>query len=236
MYNYNNQAPAWDRLNGTTFLTAQGAAVIKQTYLLFGLAVFSAIAGGYIGATSETLARFFSGWIGWIAALLLLNLVPRIALSLRNNPTLGIPALIFDGFISGIALSPLLFFARLVAPGLIFDALGITAFVFIGITLYVMSVRREFSAPRGLMTGIFFSLIGAVILNSFIHIGLLGILISFGIGALGVFTIIYSTSAVLRTPDADSPIPGALMLFAGVFNVFVATLNILLRLTNGGRD
>ncbi len=236
MYNYNNQAPAWDRLNGTTFLTAQGAAVIKQTYLLFGLAVFSAIAGGYIGATSETLARFFSGWIGWIAALLLLNLVPRIALSVRNNPTLGIPALIFDGFISGIALSPLLFFARLVAPGLIFDALGITAFVFIGITLYVMSVRREFSAPRGLMTGIFFSLIGAVILNSFIHIGLLGILISFGIGALGVFTIIYSTSAVLRTPDADSPIPGALMLFAGVFNVFVATLNILLRLTNGGRD
>jgi FtsH-binding integral membrane protein len=33
----------------------------------------------------------------------------------------------------------------------------------------------------------------------------------------------------------DSPIPGALMLFAGVFNIFVATLNILLRLLNGGR-
>lgn len=236
MYNYNSQPSTWERLNSTTPLTLQGAAVIKQTYLLFGLAVFSAIAGGYIGATSETLARFFSGWMGWIAALLLLNVVPRIAISVRNNPVLGVPALVFDGFISGIALSPLLFFARMVAPGLIFDALGITAFVFIGITLYVMSVRREFSAPRGLMAGIFFSLIGAMILNSFMHIGLLGILISFGIGALGVFTIVYSTSTVLRTPDADSPIPGALMLFAGVFNVFVATLNILLRLMNGARD
>jgi len=42
--------------------------------------------------------------------------------------------------------------------------------------------------------------------------------------------LVYSTSA-----DADSPIPGALMLFAGVFNIFVAALNILLRVLNGGR-
>ena len=63
----------------------------------------------------------------------------------------------------------------------------------------------------------------------------MGILISIGIGALGVFTLVYSTSGILRSPDADSPIPGALMLFAGVFNVFVATLNILLRLLNSGR-
>jgi FtsH-binding integral membrane protein len=39
----------------------------------------------------------------------------------------------------------------------------------------------------------------------------------------------------LRSPDVDSPIPGALMLFAGVFNIFVAALNILLRVLNGGR-
>jgi hypothetical protein len=33
----------------------------------------------------------------------------------------------------------------------------------------------------------------------------------------------------------DSAIPGALALFASVFNIFVATLNILLRLVGGGR-
>ena len=235
MDDYNPQVSVWDKLTGTTPLTAQTAVVIKQTYLLFGLSVFMAIVGGYIGATSETLARFFSGWLGWIVAILLLNIVPRMAIAVRHNHQLGVAALVFDGFISGIALSPLLWVARTLAPQLIFAALGITAFVFAGITVYVMSTRREFSAPRGLMTGIFFSLIGAIILNSFLHIGFLGILISFGIGALGVFTIVYSTSAVLRTPDADSPIPGALMLFAGVFNVFVATLNILLRVLNGGR-
>jgi modulator of FtsH protease len=234
MYNYTSQTSVWDRLSGTTALSGRSAAVVKQTYLLLGLAVFSALAGGYIGATSETLARFFSGWIGWIAALLLLNLVPRIAISVRHNPQLGVAALVGDGFISGIALSPLLWVARLVAPQLIFAALGITGFVFIGITLYVMTTRRAFSAPRGLMTGLFFALLGTMILNSFLHLGFLGILIGLGIGALGVFTLVYSTSAVLRSPEADSPIPGALMLFAGIFNVFVATLNILLRVLNGG--
>jgi modulator of FtsH protease len=231
---YNQQPSAWDQLSGSTPLTHETAVVVKQTYLLFGLAVFSAIAGGYIGATSETLARFFSGWIGWIAALLLLNLVPRIAISVRHNHQLGVAALVFDGFISGIALSPLLWVARLYAPVLILVALFITGFVFVGVTLYVMSSNRTFSAPRGLMAGLFFSVLGAIILNSFLHIGFAGILIAVGIGALGVFTLVYSTSNVLRSPYIDSPIPGALMLFAGVFNIFVATLNILLRLLGGG--
>lgn len=235
MLEYQQQPSAWDRLSGTTPLTAQGAVVVKQTYLLFGLAVFSAIAGGYVGATSESLARFFSGWIGWIAALVLLNVVPRIAIAVRHNHQLGVATLVLDGFISGIALSPLLWIARVYAPSLIFVALVITGCVFIGVTIYVLSAKRTFSAPRGLMAGLFFSILGAVVLNSFLHIGVAGILIAMAIGALGVFTLVYATSGVLRSPDVDSPIPGALMLFAGVFNVFMATLNILLRVLNGGR-
>ncbi len=235
MYDNNYPSSAWDKLTGTTALTGQRAAVIKQTYLLFGLSVVSALVGGYIGATSEALARFFSGWLGWIVAILLLNVVPRVAIAVRHNPGLGVTALVADGFVAGIAMSPLLWVARSIAPSLITVALFITAFVFVGITLYVMFFGPTFSAPWGLMIGLFFAIIGAVILNSFLNIGFLGMLISVAIGAMGVFTLIYSTSNVLRSPDADSPIPGALMLFAGVFNVFVATLNILLRLMSGGR-
>lgn len=235
MNDYRPQVSSWDKLTGSTDLTAQQSAVIRQTYVLFGVSVFSAIAGGYIGATTETLVRFFSTWIGWIAAIVILNVVPRIAVGVRHNPVLGVSALVLDGFLAGIAISPLLFVAAMVAPSLILAALMITAFVFIGVTGYVMIARRTFSAPRGLMTGLFFAIIGAVVLNSFMNIGVLGILVSFAIGAFGVCVLVFSTSNVLHTPDADSPIPGALMLFAGVFNVFVATLNILLRVLNGGR-
>jgi modulator of FtsH protease len=233
----NDYRPAtpWDNLSGTISLTAERAGVIKQTYILFGLSVISALAGGYVGATSETMARLFSGMLGWILAIALLNIVPRIAIAVRHNPVLGVSALVLDGFVSGIAISPLLFIAARVQPSLILAALGITGIVFLGVTAYVMTSGRTFSAPRGLMAGLFFAIIGAVLLNSFLNIGMLGILISFGIGAFGVFVLVFSTSSVLRTPDADSPIPGALMLFAGVFNVFVAALNILLRVMGGGR-
>jgi FtsH-binding integral membrane protein len=108
MYDNGYPSSVWDKLTGTTDLTGQRAAVIKQTYLLFGLSVISALVGGYIGATSEALARFFSGWLGWIVAILLLNLVPRVAIAVRHNPALGVTALVADGFVAGIAMSPLL--------------------------------------------------------------------------------------------------------------------------------
>jgi modulator of FtsH protease len=236
MNEYGQGLSGFERITGTMALSGERSVVIKQTYVLFGLSVVSALAGGYIGATSETMVRLFSNWLGWILAIVLLNVVPRIAIAVRHKPVLGVGALVFDGFLSGIAISPLLWIASKVAPVLILAALGITGFVFLGVTAYVMTSGRTFSAPKGLMTGLFFAIIGAMILNGFLHIGILGMLISFAVGAFGVFVLIYSTSSVLGTPDADSPIPGALMLFAGVFNVFVATLNILLRVLGGRRS
>jgi modulator of FtsH protease len=225
-----------EKLSATTRLTSSQAAVVKQTYMLFGVAVFCALIGGYIGGTSETMARFFSGWLGWIIAIVALNAIPYIAMACRHNPLLGTGALVFDGFFSGLVLSPLLWVASQVNPTLIVAALAITGIVFVGITGYVFMSGLTFSAPRGLMIGMFFAITGAVILNSFMNIGVLGILISVGIGAMGVISLVSSTSGVLNSPDADSPIPGALALFAGVFNIFVAVLNILLRLLGGGRD
>lgn len=235
----NSHLSAWDRVTTTTPLSERRAGVIKQTYLFLGLALFSAMAGGYIGATSETMIRLFSNWMGWIAALVLLNVVPYIAIAARHNPVLGVSALVFDGFLSGLAMSPLLFVASRVSPWLIVASLAITASVFVGVTGFVMVSKRSFSAPRALMTGLFFAVLGAMLLNGWLQLGWLGMAISIGVGAIGVFALVSSTSGVLNSPDADSPIPGALALFAGVFNIFIAVLNILLRLTgisSGRRD
>jgi len=230
----NPNSSVFDRMSATTVLTESQAAVIKQTYALFGIAVIAAMVGGYVGATTQAIVQFFSSWIGWIVAMIGLNFVPRIAMSARGNPALGTAALVFDGFFAGICLAPILWFASTIQPVLILAALGITAIVFLGITGYVFTSGRTFSAPRGLLIGLFFSVIGAMVLNSFLNIGFLGILISVGIGAVGVIALVTSTSAILQSGDADSAIPGALALFAGVFNVFVATLSILLRLFGGG--
>lgn len=221
---------ATDNLFATTPLTGTRAETIKKTYLLLGLSVIAAFGGGYLGIQSEALANLFTGWLGWILAMVLLNAIPRVAIAARHNPVLGITALIADGFVSGLVLAPILRIASYYAPGTIGITCTMTGIVFGSVTLFVMSSKRTFSAPRGLMFGIFVSLIAATLLNAFLNIGLLGILIAAGVGVLGVCILVYGTSAVLNNPEADSPIPGALILFAGLFNVFVAILNILLRL------
>jgi len=221
---------ATDKLFGTTTLTGDRAETIKKTYLLLGLSVAGAYCGGYLAAQSDFLVGLFSGWIGWIMAMLLLNLIPRVAMAARHNPVLGVTALVGDGFVSGLVLAPILRFASLYAPGTIQIAMLMTLVVFGAVTLFVMSSGRTFSAPRGLMIGISISIVAAIVLNAFLNIGLLGILIAAGIGILGVCILVYATSDVLNNPAEDSPIPGALILFAGLFNVFVAILNILLRM------
>ena len=231
----NPNSSVFDRLSATTVLTESQAAVIKQTDALFGIAVLAAMLGGYIGATTQAIVQFFTSWIGWIVAMIGLNFVPRIAMSARGNSALGTAALVFDGFFAGLCLAPILWFASIKAPVMIVAALGITAIVFMAVTGYVFFSGRSFSAPRGLMLGLFFSIIGAMVLNAFLNIGVLGILIAVGIGAVGVIALVSSTSAILQSGDSETAIPGALALFAGVFNVFVATLNILLRLFGGDR-
>jgi FtsH-binding integral membrane protein len=161
--------------------------------------------------------------------MLLLNLIPRVAMAARHNPVLGVTALLVDGFVSGVVLAPILRLASRYSPGTTGVAMLMTLVVFGAVTLFVMTSGRTFSAPRGLMLGIAVSIVAAMVLNAFLNIGVLGMLIAAGIGILGVCILVYATSEVLHNPQADSPIPGALMLFAGLFNVFVAILNILLR-------
>jgi FtsH-binding integral membrane protein len=219
-----------ENLFSATALSPARSSMIKKTYLFLGLAVAGALCGGYLGAQSAALANLFTGWIGWILAMVLLNAIPRVAMAVRHNPVLGVAALIGDGFVSGLVLAPILRLASYYAPGTIQIAMLMTLVVFAAITLFVMSSGRTFSAPRGLMVGIMVSLAAAMLLNAFLNIGFLGIVIAAGIGIFGVCILIYATSDVLNNPSADSPIPGALILFAGLFNVFVAILNILLRL------
>jgi len=221
-------------LFGTTDLDEARSAAIKKTYALLSLSVVSAIVGGFIGSNSPALVQFFSTWMGWIVAMIALNAIPHMAMACRNNPVMGTLALIGDGLVAGLVLAPVLFMASVVAKDIVPAALVLTAIVFAGVTAAVMITKVQFSAPRGLMIGMFFAIIGVIVLNMFLEIGPLGMLISGAIGIFGVFILVNATSQVLNNPEYDEPVVGALMLFAGLFNVFVAIIHLLLAFA--GRD
>lgn len=221
-----------DNLFGTTLLEGTQAALIKKTYALLTVSLVTAVGGGYIGATSLPLVQFFASPIGWLMAMIMINAVPRIALwASTKNPTLAMLALAADGFLSGIALAPLLWLATYMAPDghLIPAALGVTGAVFVSVTGYMLTTKQVFSAPRGLMTGMFFALIAAMSLNMFLGLSALATVISIGVGIFGVLMLVYATSTVLKDPEYDNPIQGALMLFAALFNIFVSALRLMMR-------
>lgn len=221
-----------DNLFGTTPLEGTQAALIKKTYALLTVSLVTAVGGGYIGATSLPLVQFFASPIGWLMAMIMINAVPRLALwASTKNPTLAMLALAADGFLSGIALAPLLWLATYLAPDghLIPAALGVTGAVFVSVTGYMLTTKQVFSAPRGLMTGMFFALIAAMGLNMFLGLSALATVISIGVGIFGVLMLVYATSTVLKDPEYDNPIQGALMLFAALFNIFVSALRLMMR-------
>lgn len=222
-----------EKLFGTTVLDGDRAILAKKTYALLLVSVVMAAVGGYTCATSPTMISFFIRPWGWISALVLLNVVPMVAMwASRQSPALGIVALAADGFVSGIALGPLLAVANYLAPNTIPAALAVTGGVFAVVTGYVMFSKEKFSAPAGLLTGMFFALIIAMFVNSFYHLSGLGLLITIGIGIFGVISLVYATSDVLNNPEYDNPVQGALMLFAALFNIFVTALRLLLRFSS----
>lgn len=225
----------WNEALTSSFeLRERQATSIKKTYLLLLISVASAIGGGIIGAESPVLIKFFSQWYGWVAAMIILNVVPAMAMAVRRNPVLGTLALGVDGLVAGLVLAPILWFASTYAEGMVTGALVITGCVFLAVTIVVMATKSRFSAPRGLMFGIMAGVIGSIILGFFVHLTWLSVLISLGIGVLGVIALIHATSQVLNNPEFDEPVGGALMLFGGLFNVFVAVLHLLLAF--GGDD
>ena len=231
-----NNLPLSQGLFGSTELDDARSATIKKTYLLLSLSVVSAIAGGYAGIQVPALISFFGSTVGWIVAMVALNAIPFVAMACRHNSVLGTLALIGDGLVSGLILAPVLFMANAVAPDVVPGALILTATVFAGVTVSVMITKVQFSAPRGLMAGLFFAILGVLVLNLFLDIGFLSLIISGAIGIFGVFVLVNATSQVLNNPEYDEPVAGALMLFAGLFNVFVAILHLLLALMGRGDD
>lgn len=220
-----------EKLFGTTVLDSDRALLVKKTYALLLISVVTAVAGGYTCATSQAMVQFFVRPVGWIVALALINIVPMFAMwASRQNPNLGIVALAADGFISGIVLGPLLAVAKGQDPHAIPAALAVTGGVFAVVTGFVMFSKEKFSAPAGLLTGMFFALMIAMFVNSFIQLSGLGLIITIGIGIYGVVGLVYATSDVLNNPEYDNPVQGALMLFASLFNIFVTALRLLIRL------
>jgi len=229
------ERPAFTDIGSDDLALERRTATLTATYALLFVSVIGAVTGAAVGMRIPTIREFFATMIGWVVALILLNVLPHAAMAMVTRPRGGVLVLALDGFISGVVISPLVYVAAGISPMLLFLATGVTAAVFLSVTAFVAIMPKKFSAPRAFVVGAFLSIAAGVVINHYLQLGVLGIVISAVIAVFGVIVLVSNTARVLRDPVNTGAIPGALLLFAGIFNVFLGVLNIAVRLLSGRR-
>ncbi len=194
--------------------------VIRNTYILLSMTlVFSAIMA-FIGVVTG--ASFGMALGANIAAIVLLWFVlPKTA-----NSASGIPVIFAFTGLLGFGLGPLLAHYLAVNPSIVMTAMGGTGAIFLALSGYALTTRKDFSFMGGfLMVGIFVVL-GASLLNIFLNIPALALAVSSGVILVMSGFILFQTSALINGGERNY-IMATASLFLSILNIFTALLHIL---------
>jgi len=194
--------------------------VLRNTYTLLSMTlVFSAVMA-YIGVVTQ--ASFGGALIANITAIALLWFVlPRTA---NSGAGIGV-VFLFTGLL-GYGLGPLLNYYLAVNPSIVMTALGGTGVIFLGLSGYALTTRKDFSFMGAfLMVGLFV-IIGAALLNIFMNIPALSLAVSAGIIIIMSGLILYQTSAIIHGGETNY-IMATAGLFLSILNIFTALLQLL---------
>jgi len=119
---------------------------------------------------------------------------------------------------------------------LVLQALMLTAAVFVGLTAYTFTTKKDFSfLGAGLFTALIVLLVWSM-LNMFFDFGLGGRMVFSLFGAL-LFSgyILYDTSQIMHHLGPDDYVEGAISLYLDLINLFLYLLEFL-RTLQGGSD
>lgn len=217
--------------------------MLHTTYLYLAVSVVGCMGGAWFGSHSVGFLKMMlgGGFLLWIGLMFVLNALPSVALRIaENSPRLAVPALLVNGAVAGLALAPLVFVGLHMSGAgvekggnLVSTAVVVTGAIFAAITGYVFLNKSEIKMNGMIMAGLFGFAVIAIPANMFLHSSMLSLGVSLVIGVIGAYQLASTTSMLVTNPKFNSPAAGALMLFAGVFNLFQAILHLLLA---GGRD
>ena len=194
--------------------------VIRNTYILLSMTlVFSAVTA-FIGVVS---GASFGMAIGAdiVAIAMLWFVLPRTA-----NSASGIPTIFAITGLLGYGLGPVLSHYLTVNPSIVMTALGGTGAIFLALSGYALTTRKDFSFMGGfLMVGLFVVL-GAALLNIFFAWPALFLAVNGAIILLMSGLILYQTSAIIHGGETNY-IMATASLFLSILNMFQALLHIL---------
>ena len=194
--------------------------VLKNTYLLLSMTLMFA---GVLAAVSVAMnVGHGIALVSSIAAMVIMWFVlPRTA-----NSSTGIPVLFAITGLFGLGLGPVLNYYLAINPSIVTTAMGGTGVIFLGLSGYALTTRKDFSFMGGFLMVGMFVVIGAALLNIFMQMPVLSLVTSGAVILLMSGFILYETSSMIHNGETNY-IMAAASLFLSILNLFQALLHIL---------
>ncbi len=196
--------------------------VIKNTYILLSATLlFSAV----MAAVSTVLQMPpMTNLLCLGGALLLIFFVlPRVA----NSPS-GLWVVFGITGLLGFGLGPMLtyYLALPNGPQIVATAFGGTGIIFLGLSGYALTSRKDFSFMGGFLIAGMLMVLVAALANIFLSMPALSLAISSVVIMLMSGFILYDTSRMIHDGDTNY-IMMTVSLYLSIFNIFVSLLQIL---------
>jgi modulator of FtsH protease len=194
--------------------------LIKNTYILLSITlIFSAI------TAFLSIALQASHGTAFVATLVGIGLLWFVLPKTANSAT-GIPVLFGITGLLGFGLGPLISYYLAQDPSIVMTALGGTGAIFLGLSGYALTTRKDFSFMGGfLMVGLLV-VIGAAILNIFFAMPALFLALNAAIIMIMSGMILYQTSSLIHGGETNY-IMATAGLFLSLLNMFTALLHLL---------
>lgn len=194
--------------------------LIKNTYTLLSMTlIFSGIA-----ATISVMANLSQG-IAMIAFFSGIGLL-WFVLPKAQNSAAGIPVIFGITGLLGLGLGPMLNHYLAVNPNIVIVAMGGTGAIFLGLSGYALTTRKDFSFLGGFIFVGMLVMFGAILLNLFLALPAVQLAISAGIIMLMSGYILYQTSAMIHGGETNY-ISATAGLFVSILNIFTSLLHLL---------
>lgn len=188
-------------------------ALLSMTLIFSGIMAFAGIAMQIGHGTALV--------VDIVAIVMLWFVLPRTA-----NSAAGIPVIFAITGLLGMGLGPILSYYMAINPSIVMTALGGTGTIFLALSAYALTTRKDFSFMGGfLMVGMFVVIAGSI-LNIFLAIPLFFLVINAAVIMIMSGFILYQTSSLIHGGETNY-IMATASLFLSLLNMFQALLHIL---------
>lgn len=205
--------------------------VLRNTYFLLSLTLlFSALMAGVAMKTGAPPLNFFIQLIGMFGLLFL-------TMYLRNSVWGLVSIFAFTGF-TGYTLGPVLnaYLTQFTnGSQLIMTALGATGLIFVALSGYVLTTKKDFSFMGGFLFVAFLGAFLVSVLGMLFQLPMMQVVVSGAFVVIFSGYIIFNTSQILHGGETNY-IMATITLYLDILNLFLSLLRILSYFAGNNRN